>query len=85
MIDWSIHFGNVIEVLLLFLGLVVAFTRLNDKVAVLHNDLVQIKNKVEELSNVIVQQAISNHRMQTVEAELRELKNQLRKNDTSCS
>jgi len=74
MIDQTITIGNLIEIGTISIGLISMFVALRGTVTQLKTDLVEVKEDLCALNKVVVELAVTDRRLSTVEEDIRELR-----------
>jgi K+/H+ antiporter YhaU regulatory subunit KhtT len=74
MIDPTITFGNIIEIVVIAVGGVAVLVRLNSTVAVLKADVSSMKEEIKKMAEVLTNQAVLDTRMAAAEQDIRDLR-----------
>jgi hypothetical protein len=74
MIDPTITFGNIIEILVIAVGGIAVLVRLNNTVSVLKADVSSMKEEIKKMAEVLTNQAVLDTRMAAAEQDIRDLR-----------
>lgn len=73
MINWTITVGNLIEILVIVIGGVVAISSFKQSLSTVQTDVVELKDDIKALNKVVVQMAVTDQRLLAVEQDIRDL------------
>ena len=74
MIDNTITIGNIIEIITIAGGGIIAFTALRTTVKYLFDSVVELKADIKALNAVVVRMAVADQRISAIESDIRELR-----------
>ena len=74
MIDYTITIGNIIEICSILGGGFVVLGALRGQVSTLKNDMIDMKEELKKVGEVLIKMAVTDTRLNNLEQDIRELK-----------
>ena len=74
MIDQTITIGNLIEITVIAVGGIITFARLTNRIAAMSGDLVDMKQEIKKVGEILIKMAVTDQRVANLEKDVRELR-----------
>lgn len=73
-IDYTITIGNIGEVGTIVIGGIIALATMRNTIKNLKDDMIDMKTEIKKVGEVLIKMAVTDTRLNNLEADLRELK-----------